>query len=563
MSRIVFIDPIPYPSSEETQVYLQAMTKNKLVFYVNNSIENTKNIIIDEYSKRGTRNFVLNLLSSDIIILKPLLEKYKDAKFVATISSLISLRNSIENLYFTSSSDVYLYYISDVGLGYNTCIVYDKKENPYVEEVINIFGSKGTKYYEYKSTEWHKYEVLVLVSTDFDIWYYVTENIPTKNNYTLWSLQLKPPSDIRYKPNITDVGVIYPQSTIKPHFNTYWNINGSTNKDFTAISYFRGVYTMLSSIDWRKLIDMNLISKTDQVNGMYQSKYIQNSNYVPKNNIINDHLHDHPRYVWLLEDEYVDKYVLDNIKLVTDKNPLIEKVKIVKTDIVKYVYRYYKMGYVDFILDASSTSIKKLQQKKFNKCVFFCTRATDPTIRHPNTPYLYGLEDDTTMIEDLIVSINNVTNNGIICVMGESNNINIEEYKRVLTKNNIKYVNVDNLKSIDFNTIGIISVGNDDTFDKVLKYYKDNKSKFNQLTILKKYGLYVSKEDNDYLISNGIQNNTSYINYNCCYPFLDSKYSELSRPLYLVNYTNFFTLEKVLFRLPQKFLFYSGCFIDL
>lgn len=166
------------------------------------------------------------------------------------------------------------------------------------------------------------------------------------------------------------------------------------------------------------------------------------------------------------------------------------------------------------------------------------------------------------MVETSINSINIGSLGNTVCIMGTSNNIDIPSFKQQLSKYHISYFNISELNKIPSSTVVIISVGNDDDFSTVVNYVINNRGTLPALNSVYEYGLYSNQTQIDILKSLGI---TSYplINYNSSQPFLESLYSTISRPLYLLNITNFLYLSNILFQFSPKLLFDFGYYIDI
>jgi hypothetical protein len=169
--------------------------------------------------------------------------------------------------------------------------------------------------------------------------------------------------------------------------------------------------------------------------------------------------------------------------------------------------------------------------------------------------------DDNTTCQTQLARERNITNSDITCVLGTSDNINFEQFKKELDRERISWVDIDNLKSIDKNIITLVVVGNSENYDTVLDYLEVNK--YDKLTSVPVYGRYKSLKQTERTEKMGYIKSTPFIGNNSSQPFLESEYSTISRPPYVENSTNFFDLSNLILRFTPDFLFTYGYIIDI
>lgn len=558
MSTVVLIqNPQIQTLPDDALKYLTSKSLFELIIYDNSD---TKNTILNEYSK-GVRHFILSLTSEEIIMISDILNQLLDAKFVAVQSTLQTLRGTFKNVYFTSASNIYIAYIANLFQSLNACLVYDYETNPYIIEVIDIFKKAGIPTFKFDDSGWKSYALLVLASLDKNIWTIVNDNVDPDRQYNIVSLQAYPDPNLVFAPNIIAMNIAFPDATVQSQQNSYWNIISNPNAKFSMTANYSNIYPLLLNVDWDTLIKFNFMSLNNFTNGFYVSKYLLKSNIKLKYNLCNRYVNVCPKYIWLIDASYVTDWVINNLNYLKKTLPTIKRIKI-STNISCDVCYYWNKGYRNFILDAPSNLVREVQKINLKQSFFVCPRSTDPTLRKIGGNCVFSLIDDNSFVNDLISTINSATLNRLYCVIGTSNNINIPLFVKQLDINGVKHVMIDELDSIPDDTVAIISVGNDSDFQKVFNYILNN-TRFSQLTLIKKYGSYVNETQNAILLERGIQPDVSLINYNSSQPFLDSKYSELSRPPYLSNITFFLQLSNMLFAFNPKFLFDFGYYIDI
>lgn len=557
---------IQNPALALTDACVQYLSLNSSASFTISDNLNTAVTIQSDYDK-GVRKFVLALYSSEILQLLPLITSLADAKFVATASTVIELRGAAPNLYFNCPSNTYIEVVAEITSLFKSiaCVVYDDLSDPFVKSVVDIFAANGFATANVTDVAiWQPYRDLMVVSLDVDqiIWKIIVDNLlPLPKQYTIFSIETTPPDYVDATINITNVAIFFPISTASSQLNSYWNI--AAKPAWTISTPWYDIVPFLTNLDWDSLIQTNLISQTLQLNGTTTSRYVKDSALHPHFNLQNPYVLTKPTgYIWLIADQYVTPYTRANLKYLKANNPLICRIR-TTSDIVHSVKKYWCQGYRQFVLQAPSDDVAKVE--KLNLCggVFVCTRSSSPTVRKPGSPFIFGLADDNTMIQDRIYGRFKTTQGKIVCVLGTSDNVNIPDFRAQLDKLAIPWVNIDQLDSIHHDITGVYSVGNLDDFQTVLDYVIANRVKFPALASVQNYGSYITQAQYD-LVQQTFPTVKNFVfnQYNSSQPFLDSEYSVISRPSYLPNDVIFFDLSNILLRFPLSFLFAFGYVVD-
>jgi len=528
------------------------------------TVENMEQNIIEQYNK-GCRKFIFATTSGQIISIEHLIEKYTDAKFVGAASTVISLRGKYKNLYFTCPSD---YYLTRVLTTDRSVIVYDLIEDPFVAEVVEILSDGGrVPSYDMNDPAWRQYETIFMVSVVKDIWKVVNDNVIPEINYTIYAVESFPPFDITFSPNITAISVIYPMPTALPQINSTWNIL-TKHELFSQCNNITAIYPLLFTQDWDKLVQVNIMTTVDQRATYYFTRYLP---YFPMNIQTNDknrHVKNYKDFIWITDEPYVDKWSCQNWHYVMSQTNRIKK-HVVTNNVVCEVMKHYQLGYKHFILDASSAVICELQEYDLDG-LFICNQATDPSLRCKGSNYLFTLCSDTTFIEDRVQGYNTATNRRMVVVMGPSDNVNPINFVENLEKENVTWIRQNELGKIPSDTIIILVVGNQKTYDRVYRYVWNNFDKLPSLVGVPFYQDYPTKLQFEHLSERGLERGTVFwfffeLNYSALQTFQETKYFKISNPKYVstLGYNYLKNLSNILFVFPLQVLFDYGYIIDV
>jgi hypothetical protein len=528
-------------------------------------LDNGKNLKkkIMRYYKQGVRQFVLAVLSSEILAIKETIAKLKDAQFVSPSSTLIELRGMLPNLYFTLPDDNYLMTVTVNPV--SSCVVYDNYENPFVKEAVAILARGGkVKTFDVRNLEWQKYYELYLVSETTDIWSSIFNNLGS-DKHDIYAIENYPPQNIIVPAQITAINICYPKSTVTSQINSTWNVI-SKNPDFSYSDCVTDSFPTLVNIKWGLLEKLFMISRSLTQNNKYLSRYLPLYNFNIKSNNRNCHITkcSNSCYAWLMDASYADESSLANAQYLLKTNPKLKKFKVVH-DFRRAVKKYYKAGYRTFVLDAPSAQIKIVQGLKIKDAVFICTRATDPTLRVPGSNFLFAVCDDDTHIQDRGYAMKYLSNNNYYYILGTSDNVNIPLYRETLIKDDLKFLNIDELHQIGSETQVLLVVGNEDDFQQVFELVTKNRSQYPDLFLVLKNSALTTEEQQAGLDAVGLGRNVIDANYGSSEVFYDSEYAKLSRPPYvkITTYNFTFYLVNILFRLPLDFLYDFGLVIDI
>lgn len=551
MSILIIYNPELIVIPQSALNYLEENTSKTYILQSNQDIRNS---ILSGYTN-GIRKFILATSSQEIINICDLIEKYDDAMFISPSSTVISLRGKYQNLYFTSASNYYITLVASTNVF--GCLVYDNASDPFVSEIIDIFKSYSIPVFDIMDSGWRSYTVLFTVSITQNIWNLINLYNDPNVLYNIFCFEIPTPNNYQPTSNIKGITLISPNPTAQPLPNSYWNYI-SRIPNFSQTSNTAAILPILIQQSWNLLQGSNIISNTLQINGAIYSRYIPLFNIDIKYNLDNNNLTCCNKYILLVDKSYYSKYTIDNISFL--RNIIIEYK--ITSNISKSVSKYWTKGYRQFILDAPSTEIIAVQRLCLEG-LFICTRSGDPTIRHAQSRFLYMVIDDNYMIYDRIQSLYKVTQSNAVSILGHDNNVNIINFKQTLDSLGFNNVPFNRYKTIPISTRLIEIVGNDDEYQECLSYFTENKDKYPQLFSIRRYGNYITEVQSKILKDVGFTIFTVDSNYNSSQPFLDSTYSELSRPTYLFNQIAFYYLGYVLLNFTSLFLFKFGYLIDI
>lgn len=545
---------------------LQYLKLNSCRPFILHSNEDPTIVIRKEYA-RGVRQFILSTISSEIVSLLPLIQSMPDAKFVSGTSTLIALRGAAPNLYFTTASDQYVKLIA-FNLDFVrpiTAVVYTDLANPYIAEVVGLLESFGYVAFSILDSRWTTYSVLVLISlpAELETWnQLIAQMRPLPHRYNIFSAENSPPDSISFPSNVTNITVVYPLATVQPQINSYWNI-ACKSSSFSTGPPWTNSYPILINQRWKFLIQANLITTTYQRNNIYLARYLPTYDLHPRFNLQNPHVLKPPAaLIWLLSSQYDNKETRANLNALRKFNPRIRKIRVV-SDLGKAVQSYWACGWRQFVLQAPSVEIAQVQKLKLCGGVFICPRATDPSIRHQGSAFLFGLTDDTTMIQDKIVATARASAGKTVCLLGTSDNISIPLFQAELDRIGVSWLHVDSIQKLNPNTIALFVVGDKQDYAEVLDYIQANRSQYPELTKLSSYGRYITRSNLITWKEIGMTGESVVNNYNSSQPFLESEYSRISRPSYFSDEVYFWDLANILLQFPLDFLFAFGYIIDI
>lgn len=560
---VIFESGVPNVSinklNPEAVSYLRNHSRKK--FILDNSLDLKKKIL--KYYKKGIRQFVLAVLSSEILAIKDTIAKLKDAKFASPSSTLIELRSELPNLYFTLPDDSYLINVNVNPV--SGCVVYDNYENPFVKEAVTILSRDGkVKTIDVRNLEWQNYYELYLVSSTRDIWSLIFDNL-SGAEHDIYSIENYLPADVSVPQQIVGLNIVFPKSTVVSQINSTWNVV-SKNPNFSISDCVTDSFPFLVNIKWELLDELFMISRSLQQNSKFFSRYLPLYNFDIKSNNNNRHITrcSNPCYVWLMDKSYENEYSIANAEYLLKTNPKLKKFRVV-SDFQRAVKKYYRDGYRTFILDAPSTQIRIVQELKLKDAIFICNRATDPTLRVPGSNFLFALCDDATHIQDRGYAVKYKSDNKYYYILGSSDNVNIPLFRETLIKDELKFLNMDELHQIGPETQILLVVGNESDFQKVFELVTQNRSQYPDLFLITKNSGLTTEEQQLGLDAVNLGRNVIDANYNSSEVFFDSEYAKISRPWYigLQTYNFTFYASNILFRLPLDFLYDFGLVIDI
>jgi hypothetical protein len=547
---IAIIESADFALPEPAVEYLKDNSINKFKIY---SSVGAKQTIIRLYNK-GVRKFILNMYTTECIVIFPTLKSLEKASFVNTSCGLSSRRGLVPNIFFTQNSNNYhVKYVTQYfrSIQKDTCFIYDNPSNVTVNEMIKLYEEEGYVTCFIKDLSWRKYSNLITFFVISESMKILFDNLYSEQKYSIYNSSGQISSNIFTPPqNVIQLSLLYPKTTVMPQINSYWNIL-TKFKDYSQSNFYLNMFPILVNQDWKFLEQQKIIS-TDKLRiGIYFSRYLPLYPATPSYNLINSNLDINSKYVWL--NEYINSNTTWNLKYIHKINPTILFKH--SSDLAKSVLYYYNKGYRIFVLQGSSKQVANVQKLELKDSLFICNQSTDPSIRKSGSQYLFTLTDDYSMINTIY------KNKETVFVVGESDNINIKDIKLYLEKNGFYCIDIDNLRELDKNIEIIYLVGNNENYKTLLKYLETHK--FKKLQNVIKYGDYItSKQYLKYKKLGMKDDNPTLINFNSGYPFLDSRYSYNSRPDYLPDITNFLDLSNILLYFPLKFLFSYGYITD-
>lgn len=532
--------------------------------------------IINEYQS-GTKLFILYLKSQQLVDHQSIFITYPNAYYICPSSNVFSLRNEIYNLYFTGASTKYLELVESDTAGYNRGIVYNEEDNIFIEEVLEIFNSKTKS----ESINIHdsnissfldKYQNILFVSSDASAYNLLADHISQKPqfNYNVYAIEIFPNDSFILPPNIVNISVAQNKHSVYPQINSRWNYLLS-NGEFSYGNFVVGILPVLLNVTnsvenhIATLVQMNIISKSLQLNGFLYSRYLKTyPDLQIKYNTINSHLDGktNQKIIWIIDSKQKSRRKLWNISYIKKINPLIHEI-IFSDHFECLVCNYYLMGYRNFILDGSTQLIKPVIKLALQDAMFICTRSTDDAIRKPGSNFFFMLASDITIIEEKIAAVYHITRGRMQFLLGESDNSNIDLMRQKMNQLNIPNININELEKIVPNNIMIHSLGTEAETNRLVVYMQQNDEKITKsLVVYHKHETYFSDFQINTL-ANFKFRLENFMKYNSCQPFLDSEYSFLSIPHNVLLYTNFYDINAVLFSLDLKFLFDFGYIIDI
>jgi hypothetical protein len=300
-----------------------------------------------------------------------------------------------------------------------------------------------------------------------------------------------------------------------------------------------------------------------QRNNIFLARYLPIYDLHPRFNLQNPHvLAPVQDLMWIISTQYYNKMTRANLCALQELNPKIRKIRVV-SNVKGAVRKYWACGWRQFVLQCPSDDVIRVQKLGLCGGLFICTRATAPSIREPGSAFVFGLTDDTTMIQNEIMATARATNFETICLLGSSDNIDMRAFRSELDRSGIRWLKVDDIQKVPPETSALFVVGTQSDYDGVLSYIKIHRGQFPTLTKLSSYGRYITPSNLITWADIGMSGEPVTNNYNSSQPFLESEYSTVSRPTYLPDETSFWDLSNILLRFPIDFLFAFGYVIDL
>jgi hypothetical protein len=536
--------------------YLRDHTKEPFIILNNPDFRQN---VMNAYNQ-GIRKMILSTSSNDILNNIDLIQSLIDVMFVSPTSTLSYLRKITSNLYFTTSTSNYLNYVATGFRRFNTCLVYENSDNPYVQETIIIFTNYGIPSFPSNDPSWQQYNVLLLTSTNGDIWNNVVNSLNPDVKYNIYGLEFYSDTPITFPSNVLSVNVIFPQATVTSQITSYWN-NLVRYDQFSAGPPARYTYPLLLNSDWIHLASLNLISQTSQTNTYYIARYLPIVPVPTYYNTHNNNIPAHACYIYIVSRQYVDPFSTANIEYIKKVNPYL--CKIVETDdLVKSVMKYYKRGTRAFLLNAPSDAIAEVEKLKLRNAFFICTRATSQTVRKPGSPFTFALINNEVQVIDKVVPINNDFNKLLTVVLGTSDNINIPLLKAQLTALGINYINVDDINELPRDRLGLLIVGTDPEYQRVFDFIVNHRDQFPLLASMVRWDGNITNAQYN-VLNTTIDPPFSFFNYNSSQPFLSTPFASMSKPWFEPPIFPVLNLSNILYVFSPQFLFNFGYIIDV
>jgi len=509
-----------------------------------------------EYNK-GTTKFILNILSSQILNIVPLIKQLSDAIFISGTSTVITVRNSSKNLYFTLPDETYLTHFGEVIADINipVTIVYDDINNIFVRNDVDIFvqtGITSVSIQNYTSESTSANNVIILISTNINIISMIIPKLASTKRYIIYLIELIPNFNIVYPNNIDKVTILFPKSTVSSQINSYWNQICSDFKYLISDPPYSSLPILLQ-YDPNVLIENFLISTKLSDNSVFFSRYLP---LYP--NIKLEILSPYKKFskckqiIWLINKTKKNNYKIRNIEF----NYKNVHIAIFTNNFKKYVQKYYCLGYRKFVLDAPTIYLLKIPI--YQDCVYICPITTDVKFRKNKENFVYCLCNDQIIVSDLIYQMSLLTKQCV--VLSNSDNTRISDYQSYLEQNNIVYVKYSNLVKIPVNTTFIGILGTNQQCDEIINYIINSKLSINFCRRFNNY--FTSDQENKLKLYNISYD--SIINGTTFQPFLDSKYTQSVIPQRLVQQQlyNYLNISNVIFKFNVNFLYRFGYYVS-
>lgn len=417
--------------STEAIVYLQKNSNHHF------KICGDKNILktIIEFYTNGCRHFILSLIQDQLLELTGIFEKLIDAKFVSTAFCPTTDGIRLKNLLYTVSSDSYL-----KGLDLEEGLLVYKKFNPSIP-------FKNKNFYCCSLLDFNKEEAANHKNIYIfgQIWPEVIEKL-TDQNHKLWGLASPPPENLIFPNKILELKVIYPQPSIRPHQNTFWN-QLTKIRNFSLTNPSNSIYPFLLNQDWNELIELGIITSKRINNGYYISSETNLSSFY---NMDNDYIQIKGPIVQISQKEEKDLgYPIFKSKKIESK-----------------IKKHHKLGARKFILDASTKQlIKILNSEKWTDSLFICPFTSDPDLRRANSNFLFSLEEDKQTLSEICRQHKN-----IFFILGEDKSVNKFVIIKELSIRKISYFTVKEVlkeKVLPAYEGTIYVVANEEEWDKI------------------------------------------------------------------------------------------------
>lgn len=553
MKTAVFINKNLAYLNNRAEEYLKDNVKDFELYDDSNLVNNLK-----EQYDNGTRKFILVLLSSQTLSLLEWIKSVPDAVFICTSSKLTSLRGVAPNLYFSiSSNKSFILTTAREFINYFSCVIYNDISDPFTDEAIQIYKIMGYPVYSLDDIKnWSNYDILILVTLSMDDLQTLLSAVKNINKkYNIYQHSIIPFKKLNVPDNVRNLAIILPKSTLYPQQNSYWN-ELIRNPEFSYGSTYLSIIPFLINIDIDTLNNLNIISNNLYINGIIFSYYIPLNTQIK---ILYENITFDPydeNIIWLINKKQLNDYKKRNIEFILEQTKKIKRV-IFTNNFEKYVIKYSKEGYTNFILDGPSdliTPIMNLNMENY----YICPIASSSALRN-NNKFVFMNMNDNSMVETELVYYNKI--NKLVFILSKSENIDLESFKNTLRKNKIKYYN--DIKDIPKDIVNNIKMLICDkySYDNILDNIDDIFTKFPNLYTISIYGQYNTQEQNkslDKLRFN--ENHRCIINNNSCQTFIDSQYSSESIPPYIKYDTNFLDLQSIIYILPWELNYKFGLF---
>ena len=508
---------------------------------------NVQNDIINEYNN-GSRKFVLNILSSQIVDLFSIIYLYNDAIFISGTSTVTSLRNKLSNLFFSLPTENSVSHFAYDHSKLNSCLIYDHEEDIYVQSIIQVFADNGVPVFSIKNVDLSKPLNLIVTSIGQDIINKILDLIPKDKSYHLFIVEFTTPINIIYPSNIKSVTTISPKPTINAQINSYWN-KISTQTETSQKHPSASIIPLCIKLKKEKLTNFFKVSTNLYKNSSVMIRYLP---LYPSLNVKIIDPYKLYKYnkciVWLFRDiNDNDKFNIEFTKKNNNNIKIIEKT----TNFQKSYNKYYSMGYRYFIFDDTDIGDIKTAKDVF----IICPRIFNHYVRDKYNNFAYTMCDDVVVVSNYMIAEKNVSDGNLYVVLGQS----YKYLESVLVTLDVKFGDIHDFDKIPNETIIIDILGNNEECTDVLNNIYNNRNKYNKITLCRKYFEYFS--DTQINILNQINiNNDSVFSLATSQPFLDSYYSLGIIPKKLKNtsYFDYANLTSPLYDLDPNFLHRFG-----